>query len=68
MKQDWDPYDTLMELVNKHHQTQQQLQVIQNNFNQVAKAHNELRDQVTQIKLAIKTLKETIDEVTRKNG
>jgi len=65
---EFDPYETLMQLVEQHNATQKQLTVIQNNFNQVAMAHNDLRDQVTQIKLAIKTLKESIDEIARKNG
>lgn len=61
---DFDPYMVLEKLTEAHKQTQQQLKVVDTNIKEIAKAHNELRNQVIYIEKIIMNIKEKINETT----
>jgi len=63
---DWNPYDVLMELVNRNNQTQNTLKQIDVNIQEIAKAHNDLRIQTLELAVKMKELKEQLDEISTK--
>jgi len=61
----WDPYDTLMDLIDKHNSLANSVTQIQTNIQQIVLAHNQLQKDFKEIKRAIRVIKEKLDETTR---
>lgn len=64
--ENWDPYETLMRLVEGNNQTQNTLKLVDVNIQEIAKAHNDLRKQTLELAIKMKELKEQLDEIARK--
>jgi len=65
MKPTFDPYDTLMDLIDKHNSLASSVTQIQTNIQQIVLAHNQLQKDFKEIKRAIRVIKEKLDETTR---
>ena len=61
----WDPYDTLMDLIDKHNAVANTTQQIQKNIEQIVLAHNQLQKDFREIKRTIRVIKEKLDETSR---
>lgn len=65
MKPTFDPYDTLMDLIDKHNAVANTTQQIQKNIEQIVLAHNQLQKDFREIKRTIRVIKEKLDETSR---
>lgn len=64
MRPSFDPYDTLMDLIDKHNSLAKTTQQMAKNIEQIVLAHNALQKDFKEIKREIRVIKEKLNETT----
>lgn len=66
MKQEWDPYEQLMQLINFAKAADQHISNLLHNQAEMVKAHNALQKDYQEIKRELRLIKEMLNETTGK--